>query len=328
MPPLGGWPASPGGHSFLRALGAHAPFTFFPSGSRKRHGALGGTLESGCQYVCQSPPPTCGEGVPGAAVRVAAHPLSTSHPPSSPPTASAAGCLAVSATAWSAGPCPPPQPAWGCLTLLAGGRAVTALGALTHAPTCPPFPESGSRMSRLSTDKPALGQGAGDGTQICRVTLTLVPGWPWLLGAGTAFPVLSFLPLWACPCCSRPWRQPPRVPASPEGGRETECLNATVRGRGRWAGMGRALIPGLGVRGAWPLEKAALTPYRARLSDSQGLLAPWLNLEWPGRGEARPCLSTEAPCPPQTPQPEEQPWGVLAFAQAPPRLPNCTVNVL
>lgn len=37
------------------------------------------------------------------------------------------------------------------------------------------------------------------------------------------------------------------APASPEGGRETECLNATVRGRGRWAGLGRALIPGLGV---------------------------------------------------------------------------------
>lgn len=75
--------------------------------------------------------------------------------------------------------CPPPQSEWDCLKL-AGGRARTALGALTQAATSPPFPESGSRLSFLSAGKPASGQGPEDGPQICRVTLTLPPApWDW-----------------------------------------------------------------------------------------------------------------------------------------------------
>lgn len=100
---------------------------------------------------------------------------------------------------------PPISPApseWDCLKVV-GGRALTALGALTQAPTCLPFPESGSCLSHLSADKPALGQGPEDGTQICRVTLTLAPGWIQLLGAGTVSlhptPLLS-LPLLPSPC--------------------------------------------------------------------------------------------------------------------------------
>lgn len=59
-------------------------------------------------------------------------------------------------------PRPSPQSEWDCLKL-AGGGELTVLGALTRAPTCPPFPDSGSCLSPLSTDKPALCQGPEDG---------------------------------------------------------------------------------------------------------------------------------------------------------------------
>ncbi|KAK2502188.1 hypothetical protein MC885_010969 [Smutsia gigantea] len=167
--------------------------------TRKRHGALCGTLESRCRHVCQSPPSPSGEGVPGATVGVVAHPLSsTSHPPSSPPAAYAPGCLARSRSSLV-----PPQLAPAHLPSLNGA-------ALSwHA--------SGPCMSRRSTDKPALSQGAGDSTQICRVTLTLVPGWPWLLGAGTAFPVLSLLAPVVLSLLLQILAPASRVPASPEG---------------------------------------------------------------------------------------------------------------
>lgn len=113
---------------------------------------------------------------------------------------------------------PSPQSEWDCLKL-AGGRARTALGALTQAATSPPFPESGSCLSFLSAGKPALGQGPEDGTQICRVTLTLLPapwGWhslprPLLPGPPVALSLLHRIWAPASPC---PW--PPQRAATRE----------------------------------------------------------------------------------------------------------------
>lgn len=116
--------------------------------------------------------------------------------------------------ATSASPRPSPQSGWSCLNL-AGGRVCTALGALTQL-LLSPFPRTTPAffffLSSLNADKSALGWVPEDSTHICRVTLTLVPGRPLPLGAGTAFPVPFFPVLGSVHLIL--------APASPEDGHE------------------------------------------------------------------------------------------------------------
>lgn len=93
----------------------------------------------------------------------------------------------------SATPLPIPQSGKGCLNW----QVVECTLFLELWPVSLPPKPLARVLSTLRDDKSTLSQGPVAGTQICKVTLMLVPRWPRLFGAGAAFPPCptSFLAL-------------------------------------------------------------------------------------------------------------------------------------